>query len=347
MLHQIILINSGPLLFSAPMKSTASLVEFPVPAKSNALTALLSAAGDALRLQILRALAQDSFSVSELCTIFDMRQSALSHHLKVLIDAKLLSRKKERTTTFYRRALPTGPLAALHQEILLHLDEHAVSSAVQAGIAHIHQQRECNSLAFFQGNLDRFRRQQELIAPWQDYSEATLQLLDRAPQQQLNHIIEIGVGEGWLLPGLHERAGSVMALDLSEGMLARARDFAGHLPGIEFILGSTTQAIKNKAKADAVIANMVLHHTPDPRQILGDAAHLLATNGRLIVSELCAHDQAWAREHCGDLWLGFAPEQLQGWAEEAGLSVRASVFIAQRNGFQIQIHQFEKAPHPL
>jgi len=138
-----------------------------------------------------------------------------------------------------------------------------------------------------------------------------------------------------------------MALDLSEAMLARARDFAGHLPGIEFILGSTTQAIKNKAKADAVIANMVLHHTPDPRQILGDAAHLLATNGRLIVSELCAHDQAWAREHCGDLWLGFAPEQLQGWAEEAGLSVGASVFIAQRNGFQIQIHQFEKAPHPL
>jgi len=347
MLHQIILINLRPLLFSPPMKSTASRIEFPVPAKSNALTELLSAAGDTLRLQILRALAQDSFSVSELCTIFDMRQSALSHHLKVLIDGKFLSRKKERTTTFYRRALPTGLLATLHQEILLHLDKQALSPALQAGITRIQQQRECNSLAFFRGNLNRFRKQQELIAPWQDYSEATLQLLDRAPKRHLNHIIEIGVGEGLLLPGLHERAGSVMALDLSEAMLARAREFAGHLPGIEFMLGSTTQAIKNKAKADAVIANMVLHHTPDPRQILGDAAHLLATNGRLIVSELCAHDQAWAREHCGDLWLGFAPEQLQGWAEEAGLSLRASVFIAQRNGFQIQIHQFEKALHPL
>ncbi|MEL0007697.1 MAG: metalloregulator ArsR/SmtB family transcription factor, partial [Luminiphilus sp.] len=198
------------------MKSAASLIEFPVPANNNALTELLSATGDSLRLQILRALAQDSFSVSELCTIFDMRQSALSHHLKVLIDAGLLSRKKERTTTFYRRALPTGPLANLHQEILLHLDERELSATLQKGIARIQHQRECNSLAFFQGNLDRFRQQQELIAPWQDYSEATLQLLDRAPQRRLARIIEIGVGEGWLLPGLHERASSVMALDLSE-----------------------------------------------------------------------------------------------------------------------------------
>lgn len=329
------------------MKSSVPVIGFPIPAENAPLARLLSAAGDALRLQIMRALAQDSFSVSELCTIFDMRQSALSHHLKVLIDAGLLSRKKERTTTFYRRALPTGPLATLHHEILLHLDERALSSALQAGIGRIQKERECNSLAFFQGNLNRFRRQQELIAPWQDYSEATLQLLDRAPNQRLTHIIEIGVGEGWLLPGLHERAGSVMALDLSEAMLARAREFAGHLPGIEFIQGSAAHAIKNKAKADAVIANMVLHHTPDPRQIVGDAAQLLAANGRLIVSELCAHDQAWAREHCGDLWLGFAPEKLQRWAEEAGLSVSASVFIAQRNGFQIQIHQFEKTPHPL
>ena len=148
------------------MKSTDSLIEFPVAANNNALTALLNAAGDALRLQILRALAQDSFNVSELCTIFNMRQSALSHHLKVLNDAGLLSHKKERTTTFYRRALPTGPLANLHEQILLHLDEHALSAALLAGIARIHQQRECNSLAFFQGNLDRFREQQELIAPW-------------------------------------------------------------------------------------------------------------------------------------------------------------------------------------
>ncbi|MGB2419570.1 MAG: ArsR family transcriptional regulator, partial [Luminiphilus sp.] len=61
-----------------------------------------------------------------------------------------------------------------------------------------------------------------------------------------------------------------------------------------------------------------------------------------IVSELCAHDQAWAREHCGDLWLGFTPKQLECWALDAGLALTASVFLAQRNGFQIQVQHFQR-----
>jgi len=329
------------------MTKPAHIVDLHPRDGAASLAGLLKASGDELRLQILRVMVQDSYAVSELCDIFSLRQSALSHHLKVLISAGLLSRKKEGTTTFYRRALPQGELSALHREILLRVDEAPLPKGLQAGVIRVQQQRECNSLAFFKGNLARFRQQQELIAPWQDYSEATLQLLDRGRSGPLGTAIEIGVGEGWLLPALRERASTVLALDLSEAMLAHARDFAGHVPGIEFIEGSTSALMDAGHRADVVIANMVLHHTPDPRQILCEAAELLETNGRLIVSELCAHDQAWAREHCGDLWLGFAPEQLQGWAEEAGLRLSANVFLAQRNGFQIQIQQFEKAVTPL
>ena len=330
------------LLPSAPMIGTTRIVNLHASETEGVLASLLKAAGDELRLQILRIMAQDSYGVSELCDILSMRQSALSHHLKILIDTGLLTRKKEGTTTFYRRAVPEGPLAALHQEILLRVDEGEPAASMLESVARVQRQRESNSLAFFRGNLDRFREQQELIAPWQDYSEVTLQLLDRNRTGRMSRIIEVGVGEGWLLPALHERAESVLALDLSEAMLARARAFTVDLPKIEFVHGSTAQISTIKQKAEAVIANMVLHHTPDPQQILREASQLLTANGRLIVSELCAHDQAWAREHCGDLWLGFPPEQLQAWAEDAGLTLGANVFIAQRNGFQIQIHQFEK-----
>ena len=48
------------------------------------LASLCKASADPLRLQILRVLRKDSFAVSELCAIFDTRQPALSHHLKVL-----------------------------------------------------------------------------------------------------------------------------------------------------------------------------------------------------------------------------------------------------------------------
>ena len=69
----------------------------------------------------------------------------------------------------------------------------------------------------------------------------------------------------------------------------------------------------------------------------------LAPDGVVLVTDLCSHDQGWARENCGDLWLGFDPQELGGWAQEAGLADSASVYLAQRNGFQIQVRLFRRA----
>jgi ArsR family transcriptional regulator len=50
----------------------------------SAITALSKAAGDPLRMQVLKVLQQNAYGVLELCQIFDIRQSAMSHHLKIL-----------------------------------------------------------------------------------------------------------------------------------------------------------------------------------------------------------------------------------------------------------------------
>ena len=134
----------------------------------------------------------------------------------------------------------------------------------------------------------------------------------------------------------------MVALDLSERMLQLAREHTAELSDIEFVRGSTEKLLARQLRADAVIINMVLHHTPDPQRIMNEAAALLNQGGKLLVSELCAHDQFWAREHCGDLWLGFQHEELERWANHAGLELTASVFLAQRNGFQVQVQQFSR-----
>ena len=85
---------------------------------------------------------------------------------------------------------------------------------------------------------------------------------------------------------------------------------------------------------------MVLHHTPEPGHILRDIAGHLAPDGVVLVTDLCRHDQGWARENCGDLWLGFDPAELTAWAGQAGLQDIASVYLAQRNGFQVQVRLF-------
>ena len=90
-------------------------------ARLAALTNLCKASADHLRLLILRVLRNDSFGVSELCAIFDTRQPALSHHLKVLHDAGLVDRDKRGVWVYYKarteamdalRTLFSGDLAA-------------------------------------------------------------------------------------------------------------------------------------------------------------------------------------------------------------------------------------------
>ena len=74
------------------------------------LAALCKAGGDPLRLNVLRALANDSFGVLELAQIFAIGQSGMSHHLKVLAQAGLLATRREGNAIFYRRGLPGGRL---------------------------------------------------------------------------------------------------------------------------------------------------------------------------------------------------------------------------------------------
>jgi len=92
------------------------------------------------------------------------------------------------------------------------------------------------------------------------------------------------------------------------------------------------------------VINMVLHHVPSPAQIFDDVSHLLKTGGCLLVADLCHHNQQWAKEACGDVWLGFEPDDFSHWAQQAGLQTGQSQYIALRNGFQIQVRQFFK-PH--
>ena len=68
------------------------------------LAAACKACADPLRLTVLRVLQNDSLAVSELCELLGIRQPALSHHLKVLARAGLVTSRREGTSIFYRRS---------------------------------------------------------------------------------------------------------------------------------------------------------------------------------------------------------------------------------------------------
>ncbi|WP_438023663.1 ArsR/SmtB family transcription factor [Sorangium sp. So ce233] len=70
------------------------------------------AISDPTRRAILDALAQGERSVTELCAMFDVTQSAISQHLKVLRDAGLVTPRREGRSRIYR--VEAEPLRAVH-----------------------------------------------------------------------------------------------------------------------------------------------------------------------------------------------------------------------------------------
>jgi Methylase involved in ubiquinone/menaquinone biosynthesis len=289
-------------------------------------------------------LSNDAFGALELSKVFAMKQNAMSHHLKLLSNANLISSRREGTHLFYRRNWPQDEHRVLAAAILQATDKLLLPPQVRERLDDIRRLRAEKSREFFRANADKFRQQQDLIASFPQYGEAVLAMLDGEPDYDRKSVLEVGPGEGELLPGLYQRFDHVIALDNSAEMLARAKKIASdnNLNSVEFVLGDTSSPDIATINVDVITLNMVLHHTPTPSAIIRDLAGHLNPGGLLLVTELCHHDQDWAREACGDLWLGFEPEELSYWAEQASLVDAGSEFLALKNGFTIQLRQFRQ-----
>lgn len=116
-------------------------------------------------------------------------------------------------------------------------------------------------------------------------------------------VIELGAGTGKNTAWLATRAASVLALDLSPAMLARARERvpAAH---VRFELHDITRPWPAGARsADLVVGNLVLEHVADLRPVMAEAARALQPGGLLFLSELHPYRQllgAQARFQTGD-----------------------------------------------
>ena len=316
---------------------------------SNAIASLAAfnkALADPLRLTILRLLMDDSFAVLELSQVLNIRQSALSHHLKILANAHLVDRRREGNSIFYRRAFigEGHPYRELKTCVFEQIDALPISSGIAQAIKRLQLERSQLSLSFFNRNAGKFREKQGLIVAHEEYSRTLHEVIDSLPLPEQPQVLEVGPGEGQMLTELAARFSHLTAVDNSNDMLKRsekALESAG-FEHVEFILGDTSIACSKKIRNDLILIEMVLHHISSPAETFKDCCELLNAQGFLLLVDLAPHGQDWVRDSCGDLWLGFEKQELDRWAERAGLKVEQASYLQLRNGFQIQIRVFKK-----
>jgi 2-polyprenyl-3-methyl-5-hydroxy-6-metoxy-1,4-benzoquinol methylase len=314
----------------------------PASASYDAFLRTTRAVADPLRANILTALKQDSFGVLELAYIFDVTQPALSHHLKILSRAGLVATRRDGNGIFYRRTQPR-PDCALHDYLSeLHhtLDRFVPAADVRERIEHVHAERATRSRRFFTDNATAFAKQQALICVPETYLPLLEEVVSTAGCER-KRALDVGPGDGETLLLLARHFEQVLGIDNSAEMLERARTgITGAASNVRLRL----QAFEDLrgARHDLILFAMVLHHAASPRRFLVHAHDRLTAGGQLLIVELTRHEQTWAKDACGDLWLGFDPDELDEWAAAAGLTLQAGQYLAQRNGFAIQVRSYQK-----
>lgn len=116
---------------------------------------------------------------------------------------------------------------------------------------------------------DRFRDQR---------SRPALDLLDRVPVAPGGRVADLGCGNGWCTPLLHERTGAAetVGFDTSARMLEGAAAHAG--PGIRFVEADLTAL---RGDWDVLFANASLQWVPDHRRLLPELVGHLRPGGTI------------------------------------------------------------------
>ena len=100
-------------------------------------------------------------------------------------------------------------------------------------------------------------------------------------------VVDVGTGTGFLADAALEAGARVIGVDASEGMLEQVRKrFAG--AAFEARAGEVDAIPVEDRSADAVLANMVLHHAPDPSHAIVEMTRILKA-GRPAGHHRCRH----------------------------------------------------------
>ena len=260
-------------------------------------------------------LAEDRFNVTELTSILDAAQSGVSRHLGLLKDAGLVLEEREAGYVYYRlndeaRHNGQGPLwSLLDTQFATSGDDRAVRQD-EARLQEVLRLRKEN----FESHGDT--RQLVPGRSWAAWARALGQLLPPLD------VADIGCGEGYLTLEAARWARSVVGIDRSESVLARASDLAERrqVMNVQWKKGDLLRLPLDDASVDVALLSQTLHHANEPQRAVVEAVRILRPGGRVLVLELRDHDQAWVRTRFGDRHLGFSHAQLDTLLRDAGLS---------------------------
>ena len=283
----------------------------------------LTALSDPTRSRTLLLLDRHELTVSELCSIMQLPQSTVSRHLKALADSGWISSRSEGTSHLYtmtRDAAGTthaSPLDPSARRLWLLVREQVGPTPaatqdhrrLQTALA----ERRTKSQEFFTSSAGQWDRMRDELFGDRVHLAALAALA--GPDWMAG---DLGCGTGQVSAALAPFVGRVIAVDSSAAMLQAAKRRLAGFTNIDLRRGELESLPIDDHRLDVAVLMLVLHHVPEPRQALKDAARVLKPGGRIIVGDMLPHDRESYRQQMGHVWLGFSEDHVARMLTETG-----------------------------
>lgn len=278
----------------------------------------MSVLSDAVRCRILLVVEAQELMVTELCAVLQLPQSTVSRHLKTLVDHGWVASRRNGTRRLYR--MPFAELDSSGQELWRLTREEWAGSGIGEQdlrrLATVLARRRSRSREFFATAAGRWDRLRDEMFGRQFYLSATLGLLDADWT-----VGDLGCGSGPVAEALAPWVGRVIAVDESEAMLETAGTRVAGFDNVELRRGELESLPLEDGTLDAATLVLVLHHVPQPADVLGEVARVLRPGGRLLIVDMLPHDRHEYLQEMGHVWMGFDRAELERHAATSGMAV--------------------------
>ncbi|MBD3370428.1 metalloregulator ArsR/SmtB family transcription factor [Candidatus Fermentibacteria bacterium] len=299
------------------------------------------ALGNRNRLRIVCILERGPLNVSEITSVLMLQQSNASRHLRRLLEAGVVKRHGSHGWSYYMLSDENPNVAEIIELARGEVEDRDWFKRDSKRLAKCFLERKESSRRFFDQKASRWDRLGRMLPDAESYLEDVM-----AELPSDGDLVEIGCGTGKLMVRLSGSCGRIIGVDQSAEMLSRAAKRvieAGISKRAELRLGDAEHIPVGDGRADGVLMNMVLHHVPEPAEVLFECARILRSGGILILAELTEHQNSDFQQQQGDLWPGFKKQTLESWLAGAGFDEKRSGTINSGKGFWIAVTRRERA----
>ena len=280
----------------------------------------LKGAAEATRLRIIALLGRGELTVSELTEILGQSQPRVSRHLKLLVEARLLTRFREGSWVFYRLVEhgPAQKLLSVIIEMMPADNPEYIRDKERLNI--IREDRAKVAGEYFAENASDWDKTRALYVGEEVVEKSLLEMLG---DRKVETMIDVGTGTGRMLEIFSPSISTGLGVDLSLDMLTMARSklSEGGVDNCQVRVGDMYDLPVIGNSQDLVVIHQVLHFADDPARSVRETARVLRELGEVFLVDFAPHDQEFLREDHAHRRLGFSNEEVVAWSNAAGLNV--------------------------